>query len=219
MNDAALDDGGREPTDGELLLATRLFTGVADERGRLNAVIQAPGHVFSAGKVYVKTQLIGVANTSVTPLVTMDDGSKRALWTFGPAGISTEVVPDIDPMQLQNDGNSSFQNRNATSGNYYLQPFGAHYHWFFGHMPATQNAQCDIFNTVAGELCTSDVQKSDIARLQEIVAEGSQPSAKYLEADASQSNLIFDDKANVIVTFLHEGAGYQNTFGLSLIHI
>ena len=203
----------RQPTDDEMRTATRLFSGVSDSFGRVNASIQAPGHVFSAGSVYVKTRLVGVTTASVTPLTVMEDGSRTASWVYGPPGIETETVDEFDPNQLQPDASRSIQSRSAAEGNYYLQPFENHYHWYYGHMPAVWNNVCDVTNTQAGFLCRSDIQKSHIEKLKSIVGEGKTPDAKYLNADASQSNLIFTKKANVIVTFMHEGAGYRNTFG------
>ena len=213
MPDSAMNDGNREPTDGELLLATKLFSGVSDSNGEVQAQIQAPGHIISAKNVFVKTGLLGVASNSVVPLTTLDNGTWSAAWTYGPAGIRTEAPDEVDPNMLQNDAGFDVQSRNATSGNYYLQPAGQYYHWFYGHMPAAWNTQCDIQNAPAGNLCTSNVEPDELEKLHEIVAEASQPSEKYLDADASESNLVFNKKANVIVTFLDEGAGNKNTFG------
>jgi len=213
MPDSAMNEGNREPTDAELLLAAKLFSGVSDANGEVRATIQAPGHIISAKNVFVKTRLLGVPSNSVVPLTTLDDGSWSAAWTYGPAGLRTEAADEVDPDMLQNDGNFSVQNRNATSGNYYLQPFHNYYHWFYGHMPAAWQRQCDIQNAVAGALCTSNVEKEEIEKLRNIVVEGSQPSEKYLDAGSSESNLVFSKKASVIVTFLDEGAGYRNTFG------
>ena len=97
MPDSAMNDGNREPTDGELLLATKLFSGVSDSNGEVQAQIQAPGHIISAKNVFVKTGLLGVASNSVVPLTTLDNGTWSAAWTYGPAGIRTEAPDEVDP--------------------------------------------------------------------------------------------------------------------------
>lgn len=203
----------RQPTDDEMLLATQLYSGISDENGRVDTTVHAPGHVFSAGSVYVRTKLLGVTSASVIPLSTMDDGSISAAWVYGPAGMETESVNEVDPDQLVADANRMSDTRSAAQGNYYLQPFENYYHWYYGHMPAVKRYQCDVQNTTAGQLCRSDIQDSHINKLKAIVGEGQTPADKYLNAGTSASNLVFTKKANVIVTFMHEGAGYRNTFG------
>ena len=203
----------RQPTDDEMLTAARLYSGVSDANGLVNATVQAPGHVFSSGSVFVTTKLFGVTAASVAPLTMAADGSRTASWIYGPPGMATETVDEVDPNQLQDNSGRSIQNRSAADGNYYLQPFENHYHWFYGHMPAIWDNKCDVQNTSAGMLCRSDVQDAHIKKLKGIVGEGQTPADKYLNAESSQSNLVFNKKANVIVSFMHEGAGFRNTFG------
>lgn len=218
----AMPDGvdNSEPTDADLLLATKLFTGVSDANGLVNVTMQAPGHVISASHVYVKTKLIGVTSNSIVPLDSASTGGRKASWVFGPMDMSSQPEVLVDPNLLQNDA-SLFLNdqglflddQGVSHKDYFQMPFHNYYHWFYGHMPATRNSQCDIFNASGPALCTSEVSASQLQRLNEIVVEGTTPSEQYLKADATQSNLIFNKKANVVVTFLHEGAGYKNTFG------
>ena len=214
------DTGNEEPTDAELLLATKLFNGVSDANGLVNITMQAPGHVISASHVYVKTKLIGVTSSSVVPLDRQSSGARKASWVFGPMDMSTQPVNAIDPNVLineqsflLNDQGFLLDDQPVSRKEYMLMPFGNYYHWFYGHMPATRDNRCDIFNASGPTLCTSDVSSDELQRINEIVAEGNSPSDKFLEADSNQSNLVFNQKANVVVTFLHEGAGFKNSFG------
>lgn len=209
-----------EPTDTDLLLANKLFSGVSDNNGAVQTTLQVPGHVISNSRIYVKTKLFGVTSSSVVPLDTIDTGGRKASWVFGPTEIATLPADEVDPNMLQNDQGLSLNSRNSpfndqgnVSAEYYLNPFFSYYHWFYGHMPATASNNCNIFDPAGPTLCRSAVSKDQLVRLNDIVAEGTSPSEKYLNADSSQSNLIFSKKANVVVTFLHEDAGHKNTFG------
>lgn len=214
MPDAAAMNGDREPTDQELQDVAKLFSGVSDSNGQVIATLQAPGHVIDKGRIFVKTKLMGVVGTAVVPLSQSENGSMQAAWVFGPPGIETDTVDEFDPDFLDDGVDQSLVSSNATTGNYYLQPFGSYYHSYYGHMPQVRRGgNCDITTATAGQMCRSAVDNAEITRLAEIVQEGNTPQSKYLDAEASQSNLVFSKKANVIVTFLQEGAGYQNTFG------
>ncbi len=214
MPDAAMADGLREPFDNELDNVAELFTGVSDEQGHINTVMQVPGHVISAGHVFVRTRLMGVSANAVVSLSETDSNMAVADWTFGPVGMADERLDTVDPHVLPVDSEFDLSTRNATQGNFYLQPPGSFYHGFYGHIPAIRTSgRCDVTETNAGQLCRSAFSKAEIQRLGQIITEGKTPAEKYTNADSSLSNLVFNKKANVIVSFLLDGAGYRNTFG------
>lgn len=217
MPDTTTDSSSTEPSDADLLLATKLFSGISDNNGAVNATLQAPGHAVSASNLYVKTNLIGVSNSAIVPLSANEAGVRNAAWVFGPPGMGTETNEQIDPdnldsgLLLKDEPNALFSDQ--ASLDFYLTPFNSYYHRSYGHMPETQRHACDIFNANGPVLCTSEVSKEELNRLNELIIEGRTAPEKYLQSDTRLNNLIFNSKANVIVTFLHEGAGYQNSFG------
>jgi len=179
------ETGNEEPTDAELLLATKLFNGVSDANGLVNITMQAPGHVISSSHVYVKTKLFGVTNSSVVPLNRQSTGARKASWVFGPMDMSTQPVNAIDPnilineqSFLLNDQGVLLNDQPVSRKEYMLMPFGQYYQ-----------------------------------RVNEIVGEGKGPFENFMEADVTRSNLIFNKKANVVVSFVHEGSGAKNSFG------
>jgi LruC domain-containing protein len=204
------------PSDADLLLATKLYTGVSDSNGRVKTELQAPGHAISAASVYVKTNLLGIANSAMVPITVSNNGNRIATWEFGPQS-SENTNDEVDPNNLdgglvQDDGSNVLFNDQA-SLDYYLKPFNRYYHWYYGHMPATRRQACDVVDANGPTLCTSAVSREQLNKLTEIIAEGQTPPQKYMQADNKISNLVFNAKANVVVTFLHEGAGYRNSFG------
>ena len=183
--------------------------------GQVNATLQASGHALAQGHVYVKTKLLGVSATAVVPIADAN-ADPSAQWVFGPPDVATPQADVVNPYSL--DGEFEFgpllMQRNATSGNYYLQPFNSYYHWYYGHLPAAwSGGTCDVVTDPAGRLCRSTLQKTEYEKIGAIVQEGTPPPAKYLEAPNELSNLIFSKPAKVTFSFLLESAGYQNSFG------
>lgn len=206
--ESALSDGMREPYAEELFGLSPYLQAVSSADGSLSAQLQIPGHVAELEYVYVVTRLLGVASVAYVP-VSASDAGYSAQWTFGLASNATA------PVAPSNDGFGQRQALgNAASGDYFLSPFFNHYEGWYGYPYGTwvDNA-CDMETMIAGEVCTVAVESSTLEMLDAALPPGGSPEQRFLEADTSASNLEFSKPAKVLATFLHEGAGYQNTFG------
>jgi LruC domain-containing protein len=208
--DAALDEDMREPFAEELEGLSPYLQSVSASDGSATGELQLPGHVAAKGYVYVVTQLMGVAAVAYVPITQEVDGF-QANGTFGPetdeAVLALDAVPANDSTRRQVLGN-------AASGDYFLQPFFTSYNYWYGHPQGIRRAgACDMETMVAGDLCNISVQSDTLKMIGEALPEGGTPATRFLNADASGSNLEFSRPAKVMVSFLHEGAGYRNTFG------
>lgn len=208
--EAAMDESMREPFPQEMFDLVPIATGVTDGDGAFNTVLRIPGHVAQHGYVYVVTRLMGVASAAYVPLETTN-GFVSASWEFGPA---TDDEEAIDSIKTTVDSGFREILGNAASGDYFQQPFESHYSQRNGAPSGIRSAPvCDIDSMVSGDLCNVKFDSDIISRLDRVAPDGRKPDVQYLEAGPNASNLIFSKKAKVLVSFLHEGAGYQNTFG------
>ncbi len=208
--DSALADDMREPFAEELEGLSPYLQSVSASDGTASGQLQLPGHVAARGYVYVVTQLMGVAAVAYVP-ITQEASGFEANGAFGPESDEALLALDAAPV---NDASRRQALGNAASGDYFLQPFFTNYNYWYGHPQRVSSAgACDIDTMDAGELCNISVQSETLKMIGDALPEGGTPAPRFLNADASGSNLEFSRPARVMVSFLHEGAGYRNTFG------
>ncbi len=208
--DAALEEDMREPFAEELEGLSPYLQSVSGSDGTASGQLQLPGHIAARGYVYVVTRLMGVAAVAYVP-ITQEAGGFEANGNFGPE--SEEAVLALDGV-LASDATRRQALGNAASADYFLQPFFTSYNYWYGHPQGIRNAPaCDMESMNAGDLCNIDVDSAMLKMIGDALPAGGSPAPRFLNADASGSNLEFSRPAKVLVSFLHEGAGYRNTFG------